>query len=155
VKEIQLTQGKVALVDDEDYDWLNQWKWFAHKEGNNWYVRRKYKGKMLRMHRVILGLTQENDIEVDHINRIGSDNRRDNLRICNHSQNMKNYSKKKETSSQYKGVTWVKNRKKWQVSIKANGKNIWLGYFLFEELAALAYDFAALKYHREFAHFNY
>lgn len=88
-KEIQLTQGKVTLVDDEDYEWLSQWKWCA-KDGRNgnFYAFRASKNKSTYMHRLILD-TPKGKV-TDHINGNGLDNRRINLRICSYRENSHN-----------------------------------------------------------------
>ena len=95
MKTIALTQDKVALVDDRDYAWLSQWKWYATHENRNWYAirwRRKADGQspyQLRMHRVILGAPQ--NVGVDHRNGNGLDNQRDNLRLASPLLNARNH----------------------------------------------------------------
>ena len=112
MKEIKLTQGKVALVDDEDFDFLNQWKWCAHKDGNNFYaVRVDYSNgrankKFLSMHRVLLGLTDPK-IFPDHKDGDGLNNQRYNLRIATPSQNVINSKTSgKDKTSIYRGVSF-------------------------------------------------
>jgi len=96
-KTISLSQGKVARVDEEQFEWLNAWKWCAHKGRNTWYaVRRDYSGdkpKMVSMHRLLLGPPP--GMETDHRNGDGLDNRRSNLRACTRRQNQMN--KRKQT----------------------------------------------------------
>lgn len=156
MKKIPLTQGKYALVDDESFEYLSQWKWFAEKIGRTWYASRglydpikKRHGKMLRMHRVIM----KNPIKklVDHKDRNGLNNQRCNLRVCTKSTNAMNYERIKSKTG-YRGVCMTKN--KWSSGIKVNYKRINLGVFLTPELAALAYNKAAIKYHKEFAILN-
>lgn len=158
MKQILLTQGKFALVDDEDYERLNQHKWCAYKSRGLWYAMSniKIEGKYrhIKMHRFILDIQLGDKREVDHINHNTLDNRRSNIRICSHSENLKNRVKGRGTSS-FLGVHKEKNKKKWRSLINVEGRDLHLGYFIFEELAALAYDFAAMKYHREFASFNF
>ena len=133
-KEIDLTQGKVALVDDEDYEWLSQWKlWYARKSGRTFYagrccMRENGEPYIIHMHRVILGL-QPGDGEVDHINHNGLDNRRSNLRVVSHKVNSRNRRKHKRNTSGHNGVVWEKKNKKWRARIDMNRKNIHLGLF--------------------------
>lgn len=160
-KIIPLTQGKVAIVDDADYEWLNQWKWCTVKrESGRCYaarmVRVGLKRKTLLMHRLILGLDFGDEREGDHINVVGTlDNRRSNLRIATKSQNMCNRGKTKENTSGFKGVSWDMNAKKWHAQIKVNGERISLGLFVNPVSAARAYDIAALELHGEFARTNF
>jgi hypothetical protein len=155
-KEIYLTQGKVALVDDDDYEWLSMWRWFADRGSNDtFYARRNEKGsnpKKVRMHREIVGAP--GNMEVDHIDGDGLNNQKGNLRICEKIGNAKNRRLHKNNKSGYKGVCWHKQHKKWYSHIKANKKYIFLG--LFDNLidAARAYDQAAKIYHGEFAKLN-
>lgn len=153
-KEIPLTQGKVALINTEDYDYLNQFKWCAMYNGYAWYAVRNIpkngKQTTIRMHREILKTPQ--DMDTDHINMNGLDNRRNNLRICTRSQNYMNRGKYKDNISGYKGVYWY--NKKWVAQIKVNAKQIYLGRFKDKEQAAEAYNKAAKKYHGEFARLN-
>jgi len=157
-KQIPLTQGKFAIVDAKNFDWLNQWKWYAHFNGRNWYADRRISfGKQRRtlsMHRVIMNLKFNDRKDVDHIDGNSLDNREQNLRICSRSQNQANRKLQKGTSK-YKGVCWYKKYEKWEASIRVNNKNIHLGYFENELDAAAAYDLAALKYFDEFAKTNF
>lgn len=161
MKQIPLTQGKVALVDDVDYEELSKYKWYAnkHHSGNFYAVRqspsKKGKQHLIRMHRQILGLKFKDKCLGDHINHNTLDNRRDNLRICTQQQNEMNRKPNKNTSSQFKGVTWNKQRGKWMTRISINGVRKYLGYFALEELAALAYDMIAIREHGEFACLNF
>ena len=163
-KEIQLTQGKVAIVDDENYDWLNQWKWQATKSRNTYYaVRQVYLGGgrknskyvHLKMHRVILGLIEGDGKITDHRDDNGLNNKIANLRICNFSQNLRNQKPRKNCSSQYKGVYWRKNRQRWIVEIKINGKLKRFGSFKNEIEAARCYDQKAKELFGEFARTNF
>src|ERR1700757_2583296 len=92
MKTLPLTQGRVALVDDEDYDWLNQWKWSYSNHG---YARRgerlfsgSYKTVHILMHRAIMHAPD--GVEVDHINHDSLDNQKVNLRLASHKQNSHN-----------------------------------------------------------------
>lgn len=156
-KEIPLTQDKVALIDVEDYEELNKFKWHTHREGNTYYVIRHIKknGKntMIRMHREIMNTPK--GIDTDHINGHGWDNRVNNLRICTKSQNSANRGKQENNISGFKGVTWNTQKKKWMAQIQANRKYKNLGYFSIKEEAAIVYNEAAKKYHGEFAKLNH
>lgn len=158
MKEIQLTQGKVALVDDADFEYLNQWKWFADKATNNkFYAVRKSiringKGINQKMHRIIFGNNLESHI--DHINGDTLDNRRINLRICTHQQNMFNKPISKANKSGYKGVSFIGSNKMYRAAICINKKTIHIGNFYYAKQAAKAYNEAAIKYHGEFANLN-
>lgn len=155
-KKIPLTKGKFAIVDNTDYEWLNQWKWFAQKTyKGNFYaaraVRVGLKQKHIYMHRAILGLDSKDQREGDHINGDGLCNLRSNLRIATHVENGRNRGKSRNNTSGYKGVGWFERDKKWRVYIRVNGKQIYLGAFYNIKDAAMAYDEAARKYYGEFA----
>lgn len=148
---IPLTKGYIALVDDEDYEWLNQRKWQAQVHRNTVYAFRKDGRKTVRMHRLILSAPSK--IGVDHINGNGLDNRKANLRLANNSQNLANMRKPKHgKTSKYKGV--YKFRNSFAAQIKINKQKIYLGCFKNEEEAALAYNTAAIKYFGEYARVN-
>lgn len=157
MKEIELTQGRVALVDDEDFEELNRFKWFAHRWRHGWYAKRnlqRVEGKrpFLSMHCQIMG--KISGLEMDHRDGNGLNNQKDNLRFATRSQNMAN-RKPSPKSSKYKGVSWDTNKKKWVSCLRKNKISRHLGYFLNEINAALAYDEAARKYHGEFAKTNF
>lgn len=153
MKRIKLTQGKFAIVDDKDFEYLNQFKWFAQKDGYTWYaLRRGKQRKIVRMHRLLTGISKGKSI--DHINGNGLDNRRENLRICTQQQNICNSRKRKNTSSKYKGVSWYARGHKWAAYIQTKNKQKHLGYFDKAIEAALAYNTAAKKLHGQFARLN-
>lgn len=152
-KAIKLTQGKITLVDDEDFEKLKEYNWQWNKRYVRRSVRSNGKRDAILMHRIIVNCPP--DMFVDHINGDTLDNRRCNLRICTHAENMRNYRPKKlSTSSVYKGVTWEKDRKRWRAQIKFSQKNIKLGSFENEEDAAIAYNNAAKQLFGEFAYLN-
>jgi hypothetical protein len=157
MKEIKLTQGKVALVDDEDYADLSQFKWHAVKfRGSHtlYAARRVFIGKKwgrTLMHRFILGLGGKDWI--DHKNGDGLDNQRHNLRICTNSQNQMNQALRVDNTSGFRGI--CRSGKKWSAAIRSGGEKIHLGTFETKEVAALARDHAAIKYHGEFARLNF
>ncbi len=158
VKEIQLTQGKVALVDDADYEWLNQWKWCANNQHGHWYAHRGYrvngKNQIVTMHALILGTPK--GMDSDHKDGEGLNNQRQNLRVCTTAQNQQNRRVQLSAkSSMFKGVCWDKENKKWLSQIGIAGIQRKLGRFTSEIQAALAYDRAAKKYFGEFANLNF
>lgn len=153
MKTIALSQGKVALVSDEDYETLSQFNWYAYKDLRTYYAQRQVSAPdgqrtVIRMHHAICGKG------ADHINGDGLDNRRENLRRCTHQQNTFNTRSRNDSTSHYKGVSWKMEASKWVAQIQVNGKKKHLGYFVNEDDAARAYDDAALRYFGEFAHLN-
>lgn len=162
MKEIPLSQGKVALVDDCDYDYLMQWKWYATKGEVTWYAKRSVHNKLTQkkdtvcMHRLILGV-ENPKLYVDHKDHDGLNNTRSNIRVCTPSQN--NLNRKKSVGrSKYKGVFFVPidtRIKKWRASIDVNGRRFRLGAFKTEEDAARAYDAKAVELQGEFAYLNF
>ena len=144
MKEIQLTQGKVALVDDEDFEFLNQWKWFAKKDRNTFYVVRKASyaihGRqfMIYMPHEILSKPPKG-LMTDHRDGDGCNNQRENLRFVTNRQNQQN-RKHQNSSSQYPGVCWYKRDEKWQAEIRINNKYKYLGRFATELEAFEVYE---------------
>lgn len=149
MKKIPLTQGQFALVDDEDYEFLNQWKWYVYKNGSTFYAKRNIKcnGKWttIYMHQILAELMNFKE-NVDHINRNGLDNQRSNLRPATNKENCENRGMFKHNTSGYKGVSWHKQHSKWMAYIKHNSKHIHLGYFDKIEDAVKARKTAEKKY---------
>lgn len=156
MKEITLTQGKTALVDDSDYEYLNQFRWCVTIRNKTSYaIRRKgcKPGIIIYMHREVLGLTDPK-IFVDHKDRDGLNNQRENLRVATKSQNSMNGSIRKNKTSKYRGVRLFKERGKWVSAIWVNGKLKHLGIFKSEIDAAVVYNNAAKELFGEFANLN-
>jgi len=158
MKEILLTQGKVALVDDDDYDYLMQWKWYAQRIGNTYYsIRNSYINRIrgsVYMHRSIMKCTPLEMI--DHIDGNGLNNQKINLRIANKQTNARN-TRYIHGSVPYKGVLFIKRKTKnvYISRINIDYKQTWLGTYNNPIEAARAYDRAAIKYFGEYASLNF
>lgn len=152
-RSVLISKDIFTLVDDDIFDWLNQWRWHI----TNGYIIRKQYGKRgenkkpenIYIHRLIMGTP--NGYVTDHINGNKLDNQRDNLRIGTQSQNMMNRGKQKNNTSGYKGVHWNKQHQKWQAVVKFDGKQKHLGYFDNAFLASLAYIKGAKELYGEFS----
>jgi hypothetical protein len=151
MKTIPLTHGMVTIVDDQDYDLLSQWKWSAHwGETKTYYASRVENGKTILMHRQILNA--KSNQWVDHKDGNTLDNRRDNIRLCSRSQNMRNRKVPVNNRLGIKGVR-VKNGR-YEARIMSDKRAIFLGGFETALEATLAYNAASLKYHGEFGRLN-
>ena len=148
VRLFKLTQGKVAIVNSEDFEYLNQFKWCFH---HGYAVRRTSRKlgfqRYFSMHKAIMG-----NKAVDHINGNGLDNRRSNLRYANTSENGANRKVSVNNTSKFKGVTL--DGKKWKARIGVRNTRIYLGLHNTPEKAAIVYNLAAKKYFGEFARLN-
>lgn len=153
MREIPLTRGLMALVDDEDYELLSPHKWHASQANAKFYAARnsgRPPNRMpLRMHRIICPVPP--GMQVDHINGNTLDNRRANLRPATHAQNVHNRGITRFNMSGYKGVTW--NHRRWMARIEVDGLPKYLGTFDSPAEAHAAYRVAAEKLHGEFARF--
>ncbi len=154
MKEIPLSLGKVALVDDADFEKLSKHRWCAARDKNTFYAVRSQwlgNGKQRRiwMHRVILRVPEGKF--TDHVNGDGLDNRRSNLRAATISQNGANRRIGSNNTSGVKGVTWHKRFKLWQASICVHGRLIHLGRFRDLKSAECIYKLAAFKFFGGFA----
>lgn len=160
MKEIKLTQGKVALVDDEDYERLvAMGKWQFNSKGyadKQIYLPRdennKQVHKSISMHIFIFG--KKKGFEIDHRDLDKLNNQKYNLRHCTQSENKKNRAKLKNNKSGFKGVCWHKGNKKWFAQLMSDRKPIYIGLFTCPIEAARAYNAAALIHHGEFARLN-
>lgn len=146
------------LVDDDDFDYLNQWKWKIGKRG--YAVRGVYdhvcNGKRLykdvTLHRLVIRARPGE--MVDHINGDKLDNQKSNLRLCNHAENMRNTKLSTRNTSGYKGIYWHKRSQYWQAYITYNQKHMYLGRYVDKMDAVKAYNAAAEKYFGVFAKTN-
>lgn len=148
MKQIPLTQGKFALVDDSDYQWLNRWKWYAqHSHGGFRAVRRvnlpNGKRPLIHMSREILGLRSNDRHVADHINHNSCDNRRVNLRSATPRENSRN-----RNLDRTKGYHRDRASGKYKASIMVRGKPKHLGLWNTPAMAHHAYVKAKLKYHK-------
>lgn len=164
MKIIPLSQGKVAQVDDNMFDYLSQWKWYASKDGDTFYALRheqsNYKRKTFLMHRMILSASHRK--WVDHKDRDGLNNQRGNLRFCNSALNQRNSKIRTDNTSGYRGVCWNKEQKRFSAYfyIKRSEsdkrqRRVHLGYFTTAIEAARAFDKAVSERFGEFANTNF
>lgn len=154
MKEIALTKGAVAVVDDEDYDELTKHRWNYSSGGYAIRTIPTVNGKRTneRMHAVVMG--KKDGFEIDHINGNKLDNRRCNLRHVTHRQNAQNKKSRRNSSSKYKGVTWLKKEEVWISHIVINGKDYHLGRYKSERDAAWVYNVWAQSFFGEYARPN-
>lgn len=164
VAEVKLRTGETVLLDDCDLHILQNCHAFYRKISRHTrivYVQvglREISGlvKYWALRRLVLGAPK--GMHVDHRNHNGLDNRRENLRLATHTENMRNRRKAHliASSSDYKGSRWTRFcPKPWHSSISVNGRTVSLGYFATDEEAAIAYDRAAVKHYGEFACLNF
>lgn len=153
MKVINLTRGRVAVVDDADEELVVPYSWGLIKRTPNFYAGayNPARKKNMTMHRLIMGLDGPN---VDHIDGNGLNNQRSNLRLATVTQGNHNRRKRTDVTSEFKGVCWNKKTQSWRASIQAHGQKIDLGNFDDELEAALTYDAYARDLHGEFARTN-
>jgi hypothetical protein len=151
---IPLTQGKFAIVDDEDFEIVSQYKWCAERssDGLRYYAVRNEGGKLVRMHRLIMGFPKGN---VDHRDADGLNNSRSNLRLATTAQNGSNNRMARNNTSGFRGVSWNKTHGKWQVGIEHQGKRHAKCWIDTPEEAAHIYDAMARELHGEYARLNF
>lgn len=161
MRKIEITRGHFAIIDDEDYESVEKFKWrYSPSFCSGYAIRGQHVGfedgkqvsKTISMHRFIMNAPE--GMEVDHINGNGLDNRRCNLRIATRSQNKWNRRKLQPKSSRFKGVHWEDDRKKWRAYIYKNNRRTIIGRFDNELDAALAYNKYAKELFSDFASLN-
>lgn len=155
LKQIPLTKGRFALVDDEDYEVLSAFKWHVNSNG---YALRSTRlngvKRDIRMHRLLMGLAPDDDRLVDHIDGDPLNNQRANLRLATWSQNCRNRKMQSNNSSGFKGVRWHSKDLRWVAQIVVAGRRKHLGNFRTREEAHAAYCKAAVELYGEFANFG-
>ena len=154
MKEIPLSRGKIALINDEDYALVGHLKWYADPQRDNFAAARVTTDrKKVFMHRVILATPD--GMHTDHINGNTLDNRRGNLRIVTAVQN--SWNRKPRKGHKYRGVMADPRSEKnpWRARIAVDGRHINLGSHPTEIAAAMAWDKAAREYHGEYARLNF
>ena len=160
-RQVELPKGLFFLVDEEDFERVNQYLWHLKRKGKWHYVTTGRAN--LTVHRLIMGCEPGNGKLVDHRNGDTLNNQRYNLRVTDHRGNATNVTNsKRQKAGGYKGVTWNPRAKKWEANIcageiQANGKRrkMYLGVFVDPVVAAHVYDAAAIKYFGEFASLNF
>lgn len=155
IREIKLTKGKYTIVDKNDFNFLNQWKWRLHSANYAYRNDKRKSGKPrigILMHRLILKAPKNK--QVDHINGNGLDNRRKNIRLCTSTENHINSRKSSNNTSGYKGVTYDKRKKKWAAYTSRDRKYLFLGYFKNKKDAAKAYNKKVKELFNNFANLN-
>lgn len=158
MRKIKLTPKgleKTAIVDDEDFKVISKFKWRYHLSGG--YASRNFlseegKQKTILMHRFIIG-ARPKEI-VDHKNGNGLDNRKSNLRICTHAQNIQNQKLHANNTSGAKGVDWLPKKKRWRSRIQANKRGYVIGTYRTLDEAVAAYDAASRAIHGVFGRQN-
>lgn len=153
MKEIKLTKGMVALVDDEDFERVSEFKWFPKTSKRSYYAMANYRlGKnkrtTLHLHRFIMN--NPKGLQVDHINHDGLDNRKENLRACSKKDNIRNQVIRSNNKSGFKGVFFHSQNKNWIAKIR----NKHIGVFQDKVSAAHAYNIEASKLFGNFAYLN-
>lgn len=156
----RLAVGRVAIVDDEDFERVSQHRWIITPGRGTNYAYRKWRigngrRKTQSLHHFVIGITPGTigKYEVDHKNRNGLDCRKENLRLTTGTLNQANTVPRGGTSK-FKGVAWHKASRRWRAYIQHSRRWKHLGYFAKEIEAAAAYDAAAQKLFGEFARLN-
>lgn len=146
---IPLTHGKLAIIDDEDFEAVSKVPWCLSLQG---YAVTRDGNTTMKMHHFIMG--KREGLEIDHINNDKIDNRRSNLRHVTHAQNCQNSAMRNDNTSGFRGVTYQMGRSAWKAQIYKDKKNHHLGLFPTKQEAALAYNKAAARLFGEFAKLN-
>lgn len=162
VKEIPLTQGKFAIVDEDDYEWLSQYKWYAYKDkkSKTYYARRniwtgKKKQTAIQMHRMVMGCSPKDGKTVDHINFDGLDNRKVNLQAVPRQINIHRRLRQKNNHTGYIGIQWKKKKKWWEAWVTLDKKKTYCGHSKDPREAAGKRDKVVAEYYEKNAILNF
>ena len=149
---VPLTRGYEAIIDTADVPLVEGRNWCADSRGHNLYARSSQSSNYVNvktyMHRLIMGA--ELGESVDHISGDGLDNRRGNMRLVSHAENLRNQRVRVNNTSGLKGVSWNKRAGKWVANIRVDGKSQYLGLFICPVEAHAAYCEASERLHGEF-----
>lgn len=159
MKEIPLTKGMVALVDDEDYELVSQYRWFARQHRNTYYATRNYRDEHGRkrpvdMHLLLMG-RDEAGREVDHADGNGLNDQRANLRWATPSEQRRNSAMHRDNRTGFKGVSFDKERGMFVAQLTSNYQKVFHARFRTAEEAARAYDEKAREVFGSFARLNF
>jgi hypothetical protein len=163
MKYIELTKGKRAIVDDEDYPYLSRFSWHIGEHrgieravmrirGNREDGEGRRKAANIYMEQLLL--PAKNGLVYIHLNKNSLDCRKENLHLTSKQHAMSRSKKRKNTSSKYKGVAYIKPNRKWRAILSANKTHYWLGLFATEKEAAIAYNEKAREIYGELAYQN-
>lgn len=153
MREIELSLGFKAFVDDEDYDRVSRYRWYVFTTGNSVYASTMMNKRRVMMHRFILEIT-DSKIHIDHKDHNGLNNQRVNLRECSAAENKRHSKIRCDSKNKYKGVSFDKDKKKWRAQIFYDNKRYRGPRFKTQEEAALDYNRLAKLHHGEFAFLN-
>lgn len=143
-----------VIIDDEDYDKIKNYNWFIMKQRKTYVfrnVRVDGKRRIELLHRRIMNFPPG---FIDHIDGNSLNNGKENMRVCNNAENLRNRGRQKNNKSGFKGVRLHSQNKNWVAQIRTNNVTKYIGVYETKEAAALAYNEAAKKYHGEFARLN-
>lgn len=152
MKELLLSQGKVTLVDDADFEWASKFKWSFDPKGYAFRNTKRPNRRIIYLHRVILK-TEKGEVS-DHINGNKLDNRKVNLRKCTTAQNIRNRKVGKNNTTGYKGISWNRRDSLWYAHVTLNRVSVYAGCGKTKEIAAKAYNKKAQELHGAFALLN-
>ena len=160
MRSISLTQNQFATVDDCEFEYLSQWKWYARRGHNTYYAARgewqsdRHNNTIIYMHRILMQRHGFATKKIDHKDGNGLNNQLRNLRETTQQGNASNSQLARTNTSGYRGVYWNTSADKWQAYIYVMGKSKYLGVFSSKIEAARVYNVAATKYFGEFANLN-